>query len=40
MNRITPAMVSQPSEPVFVIASMARVFLDWAHYQSDVSDNY
>ena len=40
MSRITPAIVSEPSEPAFIVASMAWAFLEWAHYQSNVEDKY
>jgi hypothetical protein len=40
MSRITPTIVSEPSEPVFIVASMAWAFLEWAHYQSNVKDKY
>jgi len=40
MARITPVIVSEPSESVFIVASMTWAFLEWAHYQSNMNDRY
>jgi hypothetical protein len=40
MSRLTPTIVSEPSEPVFIVASMTWAFLEWAHYQSNTEDKY
>jgi hypothetical protein len=38
--QITPRFVSEPSAPVFLVASMTWAFLEWAHYQSNVNNRY
>lgn len=38
--RIMPDFVLEPSAPLFFAASMTWAFLEWAHYQSNVSDQY
>lgn len=40
MAQIVPKFVMEPSASLFFVASMTWAFLEWAHYQSNVEDEY